>query len=144
MSIPNAPTERIEWQGRWRTLDRVWMFSPQWGNFAEAWKITNFGRLLFNTIAIAVIGTIGAVSAAVVVAYGFSRFRIPGKTILFTILVGTIILPQQVTIVPTYAMFASIGWVGDVVTTARAALFRQRLQHFLAAAVLHEHSARYG
>ena len=109
---PNAPTERIEWQGRWRTLDRVWTFSPQWGNFAEAWKITNFGRLLFNTLAIAIIGTIGAVSAAVVVAYGFSRFRIPGKTILFTILVGTIILPQQVTIVPTYAMFASIGWVG--------------------------------
>ncbi len=47
-----------------------------------------------------------------VVAYGFSRFRIPGKTILFTILVGTIILPQQVTIVPTYAMFTRLGWVG--------------------------------
>jgi multiple sugar transport system permease protein len=109
---PNNPTQQIEWQGRWRTLDRVWNFSPHWSNFGEAWKITNFGRLLFNTIAIAVIGTVGAVASAVVVAYGFSRFRIPGKTILFTILVGTIILPQQVTIVPTYAMFAKIGWVG--------------------------------
>jgi multiple sugar transport system permease protein len=109
---PENPAQSIDWQGRWRTLDRVWLFSPHWSNFAEAWQITNFGRLFFNTVAIAVIGTIGAVSSAVIVAYGFSRFRIPGKTILFTILVGTIILPQQVTIVPTYAMFSRIGWVG--------------------------------
>jgi multiple sugar transport system permease protein len=109
---PTNPTQNIEWQGRWRTLDRVWNFSPHWGNFAEAWKITNFGRLFVNTVAIAVIGTIGAVCSATVVAYGFSRFRIPGKAILFTILVGTIILPQQVTIVPTYALFSKIGWVG--------------------------------
>jgi len=109
---PNHPEQPIEWQGRWRTLDRVWKFSPQWGNFAEAWRISNFGRLLLNTILIAVIGTIGAVSAAVVVAYGFARFQIPGKTILFTILVSTIILPHTVTIVPSYALFARIGWVG--------------------------------
>src|SRR5438552_13996605 len=109
---PTNPTQPIEWQGRWRTLDRVWNFSPHWSNFGEAWQIANFGRLFFNTLAIALIGTVGAVSSAVVVAYGFSRFRIPGKTILFTILVSTIILPQQVTIVPTYAMFATIGWVG--------------------------------
>jgi multiple sugar transport system permease protein len=109
---PANPAQPIEWQGRWRTLDRVWLFSPQWSNFPEAWRITNFGRLLFNTFAIAIIGTIGAVCSATIVAYGFSRFRLPGKTILFTILVGTIILPQQVTIVPTYAMFNKIGWVG--------------------------------
>jgi len=109
---PKDPTQQIQWQGRWRTLDKVWNFAPRWSNFAEAWRITNFGRLFFNTVAIAVIGTIGAVGSAVIIAYGFSRFRIPGKTILFTILVGTIILPQQVTIVPTYAMFATIGWEG--------------------------------
>jgi multiple sugar transport system permease protein len=109
---PSEPTRNIEWQGRWRTLDRVWTFSPHWSNFADAWKITNFGRLLFNTLAIAIIGTIGAVASAVIVAYGFARFNVPGKTILFIILVGTIILPQQVTIVPTYAMFTRIGWTG--------------------------------
>jgi multiple sugar transport system permease protein len=109
---PDHPDQPIEWQGRWRTLDRVWLFTPHWSNFADAWRIANFGRLLFNTLAIAIIGTIGAVTSAVIVAYGFSRFRIPGKTILFTILVGTIILPQQVTIVPTYTLFARIGWVG--------------------------------
>jgi multiple sugar transport system permease protein len=109
---PKDPSQPIEWQGRWRTLDKVWTFAPRWSNFSEAWRITNFGRLLFNTIAIAVIGTIGAVTSATIIAYGFSRFHIPGKSIVFMILVGTIILPQQVTIVPTYAMFTAIGWVG--------------------------------
>ena len=110
---PSDPTQEIQWQGRWRTLDRVWNFSPHWSNFVEAWQTTNFGRLFLNTMAIAIIGTVGAVCSAVVVAYGFSRFRIPGKALLFTILVGTIILPQQVTIVPTYALFSRIGWVGS-------------------------------
>lgn len=109
---PAEPTRNIEWQGRWRTLDRIWTFSPHWSNFAEAWKITNFSRLLFNTLAIAIIGTIGAVGSAVIVGYGFARFNVPAKSILFIILVGTIILPQQVTIVPTYALFNRIGWVG--------------------------------
>jgi len=109
---PKNPTQPIEWQGRWRTLDRVWNLSAHWSNFGEAWRISNFGRLFFNTLAIALIGTVGAVSSATIVAYGFSRFRIPGKTILFAILVGTIILPQQVTIVPTYALFTRLGWVG--------------------------------
>ena len=110
---PQDPSQEIVWQGRWRTLDRVWNFSPHWSNFVEAWQTTNFGRLFLNTMAIAIIGTVGAVCSAVVVAYGFSRFRIPGKALLFTILVGTIILPQQVTIVPTYALFSRIGWVGS-------------------------------
>src|SRR5262245_16217377 len=83
---PGDPSKNIEWQGRWRTLERVWTFSPHWSNFSEAWKITNFGRLLFNTLAIAIIGTIGAVGSAVIVGYGFARFNVPGKTILFMIL----------------------------------------------------------
>jgi multiple sugar transport system permease protein len=109
---PNDPSQPIDWQGRWRTLGKVWTFAPRWSNFVEAWNITNFGRLFFNTVAIAVIGTIGAVTSATVVAYGFSRFHVPGKQILFMVLVGTIILPQQVTIVPTYTLFNKIGWVG--------------------------------
>src|ERR1044071_6819696 len=58
---PAHPDQPIEWTGRWRTLDRVWTISPHWGNFAEAFRISNFGRLFLNTILIAVIGTIGAV-----------------------------------------------------------------------------------
>jgi multiple sugar transport system permease protein len=109
---PASPAEPIVWEGRWRTLDRVWEFSPQWGNFGEAWETIKFGRLFLNTLAIALIGTFGTVVSCTLVAYGFSRFRIPGKPILFLILIGTIILPPQVTLIPTYTFFTRIGWTG--------------------------------
>jgi multiple sugar transport system permease protein len=55
---------------------------------------------------------IGTLLSSVAIAYGFARFPIPGKNILFIILIGTIILPSQVTLVPTYAFFFRIGWTG--------------------------------
>jgi multiple sugar transport system permease protein len=110
---PANPAEPIVWAGRWRTLERVWTFSPHWSNFQEAWYTSSptFGRLFLNTFAIAIIGTIGTLISSTLVAYGFSRFRIPGKNILFLVLVGTIILPPQVTQIPTYAMFKQLGWI---------------------------------
>jgi multiple sugar transport system permease protein len=109
---PSNPAQPIEWIGRWRTLDRVWNFSPRWINYSEAWKTINFGRLFLNTFLIGIIGTFGTVVSSTLVAYGFSRFRLPGKNLLFIILIGTIILPPQVTLVPTYAIFSQIGWTG--------------------------------
>ena len=58
------------------------------------------------------VGTIGAVLSSICVAYGFSRFRFPGRNGLFLLLLATIILPFQVTLIPTYAVFAALGWVG--------------------------------
>jgi multiple sugar transport system permease protein len=98
-------------------LDAVWEFKPAWGNFLEVWqRLEVKGQpllLLFrNTFAIAIIGVIGTLLSSIPVAYGFARFRIPGKGALFLILIATIILPTQVTLVPTYAFFARIGWTG--------------------------------
>ena len=45
-------------------------------------------------------------------AYGFARFRFPGRNLLFTILIATIFLPDAVTIIPTYTIFVKLGWVG--------------------------------
>ena len=110
---PNNPEAGpIEWVGRWRTLDRVWSISPVWENFSEAWTGLNMTRLLRNTIVIAVAGSIGTLISCTVVAYGFSRFRIPGKNLLFMALISTIILPEFVTIVPPYVVFERIGWIG--------------------------------
>ena len=72
----------------------------------------NFGRLFFNTLMIALIGIVGTLISCILVAYGFSRFRFPGRNFLFTLLIATIFLPAAVTIVPTYAFFQLIGWVG--------------------------------
>jgi multiple sugar transport system permease protein len=102
----------IVWEGRWRTLDQHWRFSLDLRNFGTAWEAIAFPRLLFNTFVIAAVGTIGAVISSICVAYGFSRFRFPGRNGLFLVLLSTIILPLQVTLIPTFAVFAALGWVG--------------------------------
>ncbi len=110
---PAAPDVRpITWIGSWRTLDHVWQFAPHWENFAKVWNLIDYPRLMFNTVAIAVISTIGTLLSCVLVAYGFARFRFRGRGLLFTLLVATIFLPSAVTIIPTFAVFQKLGWVG--------------------------------
>jgi multiple sugar transport system permease protein len=108
----NPEAAPIEWQGRWRTLHPSYRLELYTQNMSTAWDALNFPRLLFNTLMIAGIGTIGAVTSAVCVAYGFSRFRFPGRNGLFLLLLSTIILPLQVTLIPTFAVFAALGWTG--------------------------------
>jgi len=102
----------ILWEGRWRTLQQHWTFSLRVENFTNAWDTIAFPRLFFNTVAIATLSTLGAVLSAICVAYGFSRFRFPGRNGLFMLMVATIILPFQVTLIPSYAVYLSLGWVG--------------------------------
>jgi len=110
---PNDPSGTpIEWQGRWRSLQQAWTFAPLIDNFTTAWDQLNFPRLLRNTAGIALLSTIGAVVSSTLVAYGFARFRFPGKNLLFIVLIATIILPFQVTLIPQYVMFTKLGWVG--------------------------------
>lgn len=108
----NADAGTIDWVGRWRSLAPTYKVQLYTDNFVTAWKALDFPKLLFNTLMIAGLGTIGAVSSAVCVAYGFSRFRFPGRNGLFLLLLSTIILPLQVTLIPTFAVFAALGWTG--------------------------------
>jgi multiple sugar transport system permease protein len=110
---PNAQTAPlIEWQGAWRTLTPAYEFDPKWENYSNAWTEIDMPRLLFNTVAIAIIGTIGTVISCTLVAFGFARFRFPGRNLLFLLVIATIFLPGAVTIIPTYTIFAKLGWVG--------------------------------
>jgi multiple sugar transport system permease protein len=107
---PGAGT--ITWQGRWRTLQPAYDFDPKVSNFGQVWDEVAFPRLLRNTVIIALTSTIGAVGSAIVVAYGFSRFRFRFRAGLFVVLLATIMLSQQATLVPSYIIFSKIGWAG--------------------------------
>lgn len=110
---PNDPTStEIIWEGSWRTLKPVYYSSSTWNNYPKAFKTINFLRMLGFTLMYAVITTIASTLSAAIVAYGFSRFRFPYQNLLFIILISTIILPPQVTLVPTYAFFFALGWIG--------------------------------
>jgi multiple sugar transport system permease protein len=102
----------IHWVGRWRVLDPVYRFDATLDNFPASWNQIRLDRLFRNTLVIATIGTIGTLLSSIAVAYGFARFRIPGISVLFIILISTIILPRQVTLIPTYIFFRAIGWGG--------------------------------
>ena len=108
----NAGAGLVAWQGGWRMLEPALTFAPTFDNYTNVWSLLNYPRLLFNTAAIAVIGLIGTVVSCTLVAYGFARFRFPGRGFLFLILISTIFLPAAVTLVPTYTIFVKLGWVG--------------------------------
>lgn len=127
----NPDAGPITWDGAWRTLERAWVLAPAWQNYADVWNLIDFPRLLFNTVALAVIGMIGTVVSCTLVAYGFARFRFPGRSILFTILIATIFLPTAVTVVPTYTMFVKLGWVGTWLPLLVPAFFANAFDVFL-------------
>ncbi len=127
----DSTATEITWQGRWRTLSQAWQFAPTLDNFFAVWQQLNFPRLLFNTATVAILSTIAAVFSATLVAYGFARFRFPGRNILFVILLATIILPFQVTLIPTYIIFTRLGWNGTWLPLIIPHLFANAFNVFL-------------
>lgn len=115
----------------WRTLERPWAFSPTWSNYIEVWDSINFPRLIWNTFFYAVASGIGTVISCTLVAYGFARFRFPGRDFLFVLLISTIFLPGFVTVIPTYTFFQSIGWVGTWLPLIVPAFFANAYNVFL-------------
>lgn len=116
----------IEWEGNWRSLEKAWEADILWSNYPDAWGFIDFARLLWNTITYAFITMIGMVTASALTAYGFARFRFPGKTILFIMVISTMILPPQVTDLPKYAFFVNVlDWGGTWLPLYVPAFFGQ-------------------
>ena len=131
-------------QGSWRTLEPVWQFAPQWRTSPRSGTSSTIPRLLFNTVLIAVIGTIGTVLSCTLVAYGFARFRFPGRGLLFTLLIATIFLPAAVTMIPTYTVFQRTRLGRDVAAAPGPGVLRQRLRRVPHAPVLADDPDRAG
>lgn len=127
----NTQAGLIEWPGRWRTLEPVRSFAPHWENYPLAFAKIDFLKLLANTLFYAIITTIGTVAASAVVAYGFARFDFPWRDTLFMVVIATIILPPQVTLVPLYAFFTRIGWTGTWLPLIVPAFFANAYNIFL-------------
>lgn len=107
INAPNA--QPFEWQGKWQTLEKVWVRNIKWQNYNTAYSSINFLRLLGNTVTYAVLSTLGAVCSAAMVSYGFARFKFPYRDAIFVVVMATIILPPAVTLIPRYAFFYKIG-----------------------------------
>lgn len=89
-----------------------WPENPQFvENYTEIWQVVPFGRWLINTTYVTAMALLGMVISATIVAYGFSRFRFPGRDTFFFITLSTLMLPVEVTLIPTYLLFQRFGWI---------------------------------
>lgn len=83
----------------------------QWQNFPDALTAEPFALYFRNTAIITFVSLLGTVLSAALVGYGFARLRAPGKGILFLLVLSTLILPAQVTIIPKFIVFTKLHWI---------------------------------
>jgi multiple sugar transport system permease protein len=84
--------------------------------YPRAWNSTavSFGVYFMNSAIISVLSVVGNVLVCSIVAYGFARLRFRGKNFWFAIVLGTMMLPHHVTLVPQYVLFLNLGWVNTI------------------------------
>lgn len=93
-------------------VPRVWIpRSPHFQNFIEIFRILPFHRFFVNTVCITALALIGQVASACLVGYSFARLRWPFRDFLFIVLLSTIMLPGEVTLIPMFVAYNKIGWV---------------------------------
>ena len=84
-------------------------FRPQ--NFIEAWQMSHFTRVLFNSGVVTVATTVLSVLVNSMAGYGFAKFRFPGRNILFALVLGTLMVPFQVIMVPLFFILRDLDWL---------------------------------
>ena len=94
------------------TTSLQWLPSPvTWDNINRAWNQAPFAKYFRNTMIIEFWTLLGTTLSASMIAYSFARLRWPGRDVLFLVLLATIMLPQQVTMIPQYIIFRHLGWI---------------------------------
>ncbi|HVC82414.1 MAG TPA: carbohydrate ABC transporter permease [Chloroflexota bacterium] len=80
-------------------------------NFSAAWNAAAFGTYLKNSLTVAGLDTVAQIISSALVAYGFARFRFRGRDALFAILLASMMIPWDVTMIPRYIEFKAFGWI---------------------------------
>lgn len=91
-------------------LPKTWTFA----NYVNGWyplQTLSFTQLFANSLIICVLAIIGNVASCTLAAYAFARLRFRFRAILFAVMLATIMLPQQVLIIPQYILFLHLNWL---------------------------------
>ena len=84
---------------------------PQWSNYDYVFNKVNFGLYTLNSIKVAILWTVGVVISSAWAAYGFARVRFWAREVLFMITLAAMMIPGQVTMIPTFILMNKLGWV---------------------------------
>lgn len=99
------------------TLEKVKRTEPQWENYTkvvapkEKAADTDFPRFLLNTLLIAGLSVLGQALSSSLVGWGFARLRFAGKNLLFMTMLATMMIPGQISMVPTFMIYRWLGWI---------------------------------
>lgn len=102
-----------------KARDQVFVFPPsfipdpvKWSNYREVWtRDIPMVQAYLNSIKITVLVTLGTLFNCSIAGYAFAKIKFPGSGLLFGVLLATMMIPGQVTLVPMYILMARIGWV---------------------------------
>ena len=109
----------------------LWPHPFQWSNYRTIFNDAPILRYTWNTVVYAGLASVGVVLSSVPVAYALSRIRWRGRQAVFLIVIATMMLPAQVTIVPLYIIFARLGWLGSLKPLIIPAFFGDAFSIFL-------------
>lgn len=109
-----------------------WIPGPiMWSNYQEVFTIYNFGTYVGNSLFLATYAMVVNTIISSLVAFGFARFRFPGRTPLFILMLSTLMLPPQVLTIPLYITFRSLGWIDTFLPILVPQLFGSAYSIFL-------------
>ncbi len=112
-----------------------------WGNYPKTFRFlevvlgrisTGFGSLfVMNTLEVTALSMAAMLFSSTLVAFSFARLRWPGRNILFSVLLGTMMLPGAVTMIPRFLIFRQLGWIDTLVPLWAPSLFANAFDVFL-------------
>jgi multiple sugar transport system permease protein len=86
----------------------------RWSNYPASLRMMGFAPALANTVVITVLSVIGQILSCSLVGFGFARFNFRGRGILFMVMLSTMMLPAQVTMIPVFVLFRSLGMIDSI------------------------------
>ncbi len=89
----------------------LWPETFHWENFAEVFRRIPLIRYMFNTLLVTFFQMVLQVGTGILAAYGFARGRFKGRDLLFVLVLGALMIPNQVTFIPLYVVISRLGWV---------------------------------
>lgn len=94
----------------------IWPQNATLENYTQGWSYggLNFSRYFLNSLVITVLCIVGNVVSCSLAAYAFARLEFPFKKVLFALMLGTLLLPYHVTLVPQYVLFNQLAWINTI------------------------------
>lgn len=120
-----VPMDVVQWPPQWIPNPATWQAYP------DSFDLVPFGIWYWNTAKLVVLNIVGTVLSCLIVAYSFARLRFRGRNIFFVILLATMMLPGQVTLIPLYIGFARLGWINTILPLVVPSFFGSAFFIFL-------------